>query len=308
MSAADSFFADELWRIIKYDPTSTNWRKLLTSKLSYLVNSKKALKYSELSRYVYDLGIVTALPVPELQSVLDLPADWSETKQPNDSTIYHHGKFKTQGKTLSVVAASAHQMGMAAAAVLTIKLVSWFRPRFIAMTGIAAGVKGGEPKLGDILLAEQSWDYDSGKHKIVANEQIFEPDPHCLPLSVDLKEKVLKLKTSSAFLSDIERAWRGPKPTGPLEIHIGPVASGAAVIENKAIVEHVRKHNRKLIGLDMETYGVYFAAENSPQPRPTAISFKSVCDFADESKSDEHQAYAAFTSAQYLYRFALDTL
>jgi hypothetical protein len=38
------------------------------------------------------------------------------------------------------------------------------------------------------------------------------------------------------------------------------------------------------------------------------MSFKSVCDFADGDKGDTYQKYAAFTSANFLYEFAIDSL
>ena len=213
LAKADPFFADATsWRIIKYDPSSVDWRRSLASKLSYLVNSKKTLERAEADHHLYDIGIVTALHQPELQSVLDLPANWIDAKQLNDPTMYYRGQFTKDGKTLSVVAASAHQMGMAAAAVLALKLSLSFRPRFVVMTGIAAGVKEGAAKLGDILVADQSWDYESGKHKMIGDQQVFEPDPHSIPLSVNVKEKILQLKTANAFLNEIENLWRGPKP------------------------------------------------------------------------------------------------
>ena len=46
-------------------------------------------------------------------------------------------------------------MGMCAASTLTMKLIENFHPRYIVMTGIAAGVKDGDNiNLGDILIAE----------------------------------------------------------------------------------------------------------------------------------------------------------
>lgn len=305
LNNADPFFEDELWRVIKYDATTSNWRRQLTSKLQYLVTSKKALLKADSTRYIYDLGIVTALHVPELQSILDLPAEWAEVKQPNDPTIYYKGRFKDDKTQISVIAACAQQMGMPAAAVLSTKLIEQFRPRYLAMTGIAAAVKDRAANLGDILIADQSWDYESGKHKIVENKQVFEPDPRSIPLRVDIKERLSHLKAQNSFLADIQNNWRGGCPKGPLQVHIGPVASGSAVVQDESIIAHIKTHSRKLIGLDMETYGVFFAAENSTLPRPIALSIKSVCDFADKAKSDDHQAYASFTSAQYLYRLAL---
>jgi nucleoside phosphorylase len=56
---------------------------------------------------------------------------------------------------VKVVAASA-------AGVLSMKMIEYFRPKYLAMTGILAGMRGGsEP--GDIVAADPSWDYGSGK-------------------------------------------------------------------------------------------------------------------------------------------------
>jgi hypothetical protein len=58
----------------------------------------------------------------------------------------------------------------------------------------------------------------------------------------------------------------------------------------------------------METYGVYLACRLCTQPRPLAIAAKSVCDFGAPPKTNEYQRYAAFTSANFIYEFALDQL
>jgi nucleoside phosphorylase len=308
LDKADPFFENECWRIIKYDTSTNNWHRQLTSKLQYLVSSKKALLETEATRNIYDLGIVTALHVPEYQSILDLPANWKVVKQPNDPTIYNRGIFRNGDKQLSVIAACAQQMGMPAAAVLASKIIVQFRPRYLAMSGIAAAFKGGDAKIGDILITDQSWDYGNGKHKIVGDKQVFEPDPRSIPLHVDVKELFLHKQAQKAFLSDIQNSWRGMKMDGQLQVHIGPLASGSAVVQDETITTGIKEQSRKLIGFDMETYGVFFAAENSSQPRPIPLSIKSVCDFADKDKSNDYQSYAAFTSAQYLYRFALACL
>ena len=306
---ADSFFRDELWSIIKYDPGTSDWRRRLSSKLSYLIDSKRALQSSNPNGYEYDLAVLTALRSPELESVLGLSADWSQVNQPNDATLYFRGNFRDNNqKVLSVVAASASQMGASAAAVLASKLIWWFHPKWIAMTGIAAGVKNGPAKLGDIIIADQSWDYGSGKHVISDQKTEFRPDPQSIPLNVDLKEKIIDFNTKASLLSEITDSWLGPKPQGPLKVHVGPLSSGSGVVQDETIVEDVKSHSRKLVGIDMETYGVYYAAENAPQPRPTPVSIKGVSDFADSQKSDAHQAYAAYVSAHYLYRFALECL
>ena len=59
-----------------------------------------------------------------------------------------------------------------------------------------------------------------------------------------------------------------------------------------------RRIGEKLIGVEMETYGVYRAIYESPEPKPRAVSFKAVCDFA-AAKSDSWQEYAAFMAAEF---------
>jgi nucleoside phosphorylase/CheY-like chemotaxis protein len=304
---SDPIFENDLWRIILYDASTNNWQKQLSHKIDYLINSKRSLLSSAIARHVYDLAIVTALHVPEFQSVLDLPCNWETVRCQNDPTIYYKGRIKKEGRAIAVIAACAQQMGMPAAAVVSSKIISQFRPRYIAICGIAATVRGTDTNLGDILIADQSWDYESGKHRIVDDKQIFEPDPRSIPLRVDIKERVLHLRAQSAFLSEIQNSWRGgPIDVARLQVHVGPLASGAAVVQDETITEHIRARSRKLIGLDMETYGVFYAAENSSMPRAAAISIKSACDYADRDKSDQYQAYAAFTSANYLYRLAVE--
>ena len=83
------------------------------------------------------------------------------------------------------------------------------------------------------------------------------------------------------------------------------MASGAAVLENRPLIQQITAHQRKVIGIEMETYGVFMACRCCSEPRPLAMSIKSICDFGDSNKTDNYQAYAAYTSAQYLYEFAI---
>jgi nucleoside phosphorylase len=67
--------------------------------------------------------------------------------------------------------------------------------------------------------------------------------------------------------------------------------------------ERIKQQHRQLLGIEMETYGVFAAAEEATDPRPIAFSMKSVVDFADANKDDCFQKYASFTSAQALKYF-----
>ena len=88
------------------------------------------------------------------------------------------------------------------------------------------------------------------------------------------------------------------RPDTVLQLRIGPVASGASVLVDVSKVEEIKEQHRKLIGVDMELYGLFGAADEAPIPSPKAFALKSVCGFADEHKDDEMQTYGAYTSAQ----------
>ena len=99
-----------------------------------------------------------------------------------------------------------------------------------------------------------------------------------------------------------------PAPDTELRIHLGPLASGAAVLADSKVSERLLSLHRKLLGIDMETYGVFCAASEASVPRPQPLVIKGICDFADEEKGDDLQRYAAYTSACVLARFAEEWL
>ncbi|MET3029381.1 response regulator [Flavobacterium sp. UW10123] len=304
-----SRFENELWSLIKYEENSTNWQTKIISKIDYLLKSKIDLQNSTARKYQYDLAIITALRKPELDSLLNLNANWESFKLNNDSTEYFRGNFIQNDKKISVVAASAPQMGMVAASVLTNKLINNFRPKYLAMTGIAGGVKG-IGNFGDILISDISFDYGSGKIKSSSDgSEEFSPDYKSINLNADLKENLLSCQGNREFLNDIKKNWSATKIDTELNIHIGPFASGSAVLENGNALAKIKIHSRKLIGIDMEAYGVFYTCENCSKPKPlAALSIKSICDYGDSEKNDYYQTYAAYTSANFLYHFSLNRI
>jgi nucleoside phosphorylase/CheY-like chemotaxis protein len=292
------FFAESGWHLLHFDAGSEDWAIRLSRILVHA--SAISLNTGE-ENYNVDLAIVTAHTDTELEEVLKLPAAWVKKEIDGDSTLYFLGTFAGD-RAVKVVAASAAKMGMPAAAVLSTKLIHHFRPRCLAMAGIAAGVKG---RYGDILIADQSWDYGSGKSIRRDNDTTFEPAPEPIPVSPNLRCRLAQFRLEREVLRSIRARWPGDSP-GELSAHIGPVASGAAVLENRWQIEQILAGQRKLIGVEMEAYAVFLAAYECTSPRPNVMAIKSLCDFgAADEKTDAYQQYAAFTSAQFIYEFAL---
>lgn len=297
-------FNEEAWQLVQFDVTSEAWVKTIQNKLIHIAQLASTKRDGA---YLLDLAIVTALKPIELDAVLALDAGWREERQPGDDTFYHRGEFARGDARVTVVAAAAIEMGMPAAACITSKLIRAYKPRFVAMAGITAGVG---MNFGDIIVADQSWDYGSGKIGTGTRKQsLFAPAPNYIPLDAGLKEKVdFFISRRAPVLAAIQGRWQGNKHTNVLSAKPGPIASGAAVVENEIAINAIKDMNRKVIGIEMETYGVYLAARVAPQPKPLAFAAKSVCDFGKPPKTDEYQRYAAFTSANFIYEFALDQL
>lgn len=298
-------FRDQLWHIILYDETSNTWENLLVSKLNYLISAKRTLLSSANRDFEYDVAIITALRTPELKAVLNLPLQWSSFKVPNDATEYHTGSFRSGSNTIRVVAAAAPQMGMIAASTLTMKMIHNFRPRYVIMTGIAAGVKSNKIELGDVLVGKICFDADSGKKSIGQDgKPKFEPDPNPIEMNRDIVEELISCQGTREFLDEIWESWTAEKPTNHLNIRIGPLASNSSVIIDPKWLDNVKSQFRKLVGVDMESYGVYYACANCSKPKPlAAITLKCVSDFADDQKEDKFQNFASYVSAQFAMRF-----
>jgi nucleoside phosphorylase len=298
----NSLFGNSMRFLITYKPNELSWRNKLSALVVNLVAAKND---SDATDFQTDLVILTALQTPELDAVLNLDAGWLQLQQaPGEAFCFHRGTFRNGDHALSVVAASATRIGMPAATVLASQAIDKFRPRYLAMAGIAAGVNG---QFGDVLIADRTWDYGSGKSKSVGRffkRTHFEPDPHQISTDDGLLSQVALFRSQrDEFMSQLVSDWPGNINHLP-QIKIGPVASGAAILENRPLIEAIKKGNRKLIGIEMETYGVYLAAALAPNPRPVVFSAKAICDFADSKKGDDMQTFASFVSANFIYAFA----
>jgi nucleoside phosphorylase len=253
----------------------------------------------------FDVVIVCALHSPELEKVMSAGGvSWDPLPgHHEDPHVYYRATYTTKkGKPISIVAGAPNQMGLSASAVLATKMILRFRPKLVAMVGIAAGVSSERQGFGSILAADTTFDYGSGKIISEAKKLIFRPDHHPLPINTRLKSLLLHWSNRRNELDNIYRSWQGDKPDTVLKLHVGPIGSGAAVVDAKQPILDVLQHWRKLTGIEMEAYAVHRACLDTIEPAPIFLCLKSICDFA-ENKSDTWQTYAAYTAAEFCHRF-----
>jgi nucleoside phosphorylase len=293
LEAAGRRFAEDLWLVIQYDPTEDSWAEQLKRKIAYVLLTKKAGPPPAYESY---LCVVTALADPELEAVLEIDWEWRQLEFPNDPTVYHQGSLLKDGQRQTVIAASAARMGLTATAILSTKMISHFKPHYLAMAGILAGV-GDDCSFGDVIAADPCWDWGSGKYVVKGRSHLFAAAPYQANVNSFVRSKLSLLAAAQHEFDEIRRQWKGPKVESVLRMQIGPVASGASVLQDPKIADTILKQHRKLAGIEMETYAVLAAADESTLPQPKAFALKSVYDFADAEKNDNHQKYASYTSA-----------
>ncbi|WP_207953388.1 phosphorylase family protein [Paenibacillus agricola] len=304
---ATNIFENNLVKIIKYDETSTNWEKSLSSSINDIFQYKEGLDKRKKDQFEYHLAIICALEKVELESIKNTASTWEVLKLPNDNQYYYKFSFNQGERIIKGIAAAANQMGMPATTTLSMKIQFHFKPNYLVMTGIAAGVYN-KVDLGDVLVPDPSWDYGNGKYVKIDGVQTFLQDPIQIRIDDDVRAILNEISKDNVLLDKIRTSWTLPKPQSVLKIHIGPVGSGSAVLADGTIIESIKKQNRKLLGVDMEVYGLYYAMKNSLHPHPKVFALKSVCDFADHEKSDDFQHYAAYTSIQILKEISLNYL
>jgi len=250
---------------------------------------------------VADLAILVALPEPELDYVLrTFSSSWRQ--EGRDGILFNVGSMFIDDEEITVVAAVQNDMGMVPAAILATKTVGAWQPTLLAMVGVCAGVRG-KVELGDIVIGQDLFDYGSGK---LAQGRL---KPDYRPVSID--ESLCQLAVALARERDASAAIRSEwpiaeagKPTTDLRVHVGAMASGAAVVADDGVVAGVEEHKRSLLAVDMEAYGLARAAGSAIMSQKFLV-VKGVQDFADEAKNDEFREYAAFVSAHWLHRFVL---
>ncbi|MFW2525459.1 hypothetical protein ACN5O8_07000 [Aliarcobacter butzleri] len=281
----------------------------------------------------YDIAVITALneEMIQVRKAFDIfeeeialsnkreKHEWIEVNSYNDPHIYKATRVeKVNGKSINLISATTVKMGMSNTAVLATKIILKYKPKVIVILGICAG-KYGDTKLGDILIADRTFDYQAGKVKEINGKEIFFPDPDIHGFNSTFLNKFTDRK--DAWTNDIASYWKkstGDKTRKDPDAHIGLIGSGAAVMAKDNTFTEIGEHNRKILGIDMEAFALFVSAEKTiSNNSPKAIFIKSVQDYADTKKDgdmitdeekDKYREYGAFSSAIFFIKACHDYL
>jgi nucleoside phosphorylase len=200
---------------------------------------------SDTESFKTDVGIICALEYPELAAVLNAAGgieNWKEVGDTRHAHIYRESRLLTVGgATLRVIATTCTSMGLTAAAIATTQLIFQFRPRLVAMIGIAAGTRSGGKEFGDVLVADPSVDYNSGKVVLADGVREFQPDPYPIGLNPRLRSVLQKYRGSHPLFSEIRGRWKGAVPVQGNRLYVGPVGAADQVIDDATRVLEIQK-------------------------------------------------------------------
>ncbi len=290
--------------IIAYDSVGT-WSRALQSRLNQFIN------------YSCDLAIITAVDV-EFNAFKRW--GWEEGDKLQDLNYYKKTIIDKEGNKIRVLLVKQERMGMVPATSTTNKIIDYFMPKCVVMSGICAGRKE-KVSLGDVIVAIQAWDYGSGSIEEEKRNIKLIPAPEYISIHQNIRTMLERAYTEEVVMGlkqEIKEIAKNEENGTLLEIskeqinqntkiHFGIMATGAAVIKSEQFVtNYIKSQNKKYDGIDMETYGVYYAAEHS-YLLPHFFCIKSVTDVADKKKGDVFQEYCANLSAL-LIKFYIENL
>ena len=269
----------------------------------------------------YNLAVICAL-TKEYKYVEELLKDISPV-QDSDNKKYKQGYISNEKSRIIlkvVVRDMRGDVGDFGAINDTRNILSSFKPKYVAMTGIAAGHRD-SVNLGDVVIVRQSYNWHQTKitkegvlnrtHPLVIDKKLY----HIIHEHFTVDEKnyldvlLESYKDKATIKSLIEKEKDDEdledleyKHNGKLSLHFGAFASGSTLVADGNTARKIKELNDKSKGLDMEIYEVYKAVYIAHNINTQAIAIKGIVDYMDSNKGDSWHEFASYMSAQTLYK------
>jgi nucleoside phosphorylase len=229
-----------------------------------------------------DILFITALP-EELEVIKKhLPTD-NTTHSQHCALTYHLGSLEiSQGISYLYALTCLYEMGNSDSSVSSVHAIRDLNPNYVFMFGIAAAVNG-RADLADVIVATKVFYYELAKafsDRVEIRPQSFQTD---------------------SFLTKKLKDFCGTYTHRKL-VKFGPFAVGEKVVANSQMVQDLKKYEPKLLGIEMESYGVANAIANSTN-RPRFITIRGVSDFANEQKDDDWRELALQNASEFTLAF-----
>ncbi len=162
--------------------------------------------------------------------------------------------------------------------------------RAVIGVGIAFGVDERKQKIGDVLVAEAVYDYESIRQGL---------PPERLGLTYPGSGRWLQLlkHVDQTLKSSDERCGRWP------QLHFGTLLSGNKLVDDRDFRDNLVKMAANVIGGEMEGLGFYFAVDNK-ESKIDWLIVKAICDWGankNNPNKEKDQKLAAENAAIVVY-------
>lgn len=186
------------------------------------------------------------------------------------------------------------RMGIVDAAVIAARAIETFRPKIVYMSGICAGFSE-KTKLGQLIVVDTCWEHQAGKW----SGPDFKLEEYQIQIDSDIRTYLSQESERTRDFSNLKDGLFVDDAVLNAGVSIAPLVSGSAVIASEKMQELIADQHKRLVGLDMEMYGVYRAAQLTGG-ETKFVGVKTVVDFADEKKNDSYHDYGCLLSARVL--------
>jgi nucleoside phosphorylase/CheY-like chemotaxis protein len=249
---------------------------------------------------VYDFLVIAALG-EELEPFIEKFPNDEIQREYDEEIVINKSVFRTKNnKDYKFIAVRQKEMGNVDAAATLSRVLTKYSVRHVFMIGVCGG-RDGKVKIGDIIMPREVIAYQNGKitdKGFQLNVSIAHSRGN-VHESVYSQSDVILAEIFSEFLKPKIDAGRNIGVTRPIIIY-EPMLSGSVVIDKYGMLDSIAEDVRKpkACAVDMESYAVYRIAKIL---NINATVIKSVMDLSS-NKSDDYKEYAAYVSANYLYK------
>ncbi len=247
--------------------------------------------------------VVLAALYEELEKVFDderstarfpLQLSWSRHTLDGLKTRYWRTVLDEQHELIAVTPDS---MGLTETAIVATAAFKTFKPSLAAMIGICAGRHDKGVRLGHIVVPTHAFHYQFGAR----TENELKPEIRAESVDSSFSTAAQSISGHESFpIWMNEKHPKAIRPKARCECHVGPMASSDYVAKWDELIKHAANMDRKVIGIDMESYAFLRAAKQCGLARESFI-VKCVTDYADKDKDDQIREWAQVAAARFFY-------
>lgn len=253
-----------------------------------------------------DFAVLTALAKNEYEMFANKFNTIDELDANNKKVVFKEIKTNAYPDYLEpFLIMKQERMGTADAIAFATKTIVKENPHFLIMAGVCGGRKG-KVNLYDIIIPSQSIDLVTGKIEDVEGKKKHVLYDYSAPTNNKLieylkdPEMITNIKNSMFSLID-NSDKKYNEIVGKLDIRFDDMACVPYVVNIDGYLEHnAKNYNNKIIGLEMESYGVLRANTLFQNSGHFSLVVKSVMDYTDGHKSDNVDGIEVQETAAYI--------